>query len=1081
MSSQSDTTDANEYNDPSAVILPHVETDGDVVGGYNLEELVLFVPACVLGVFGLLAYFAGNLLLAGLLTAPAVFGGLLAMYFSLSSKWYAPPRERVKDWIAYLRSRRSLPWGHDQAIGSGPIHGVRSIRSDGTVECRDGRYALALPVMGTNADQVNHDIVTQLVGGLRTGVNIDLKDDWFAYYSTSRPDSNEERATSLEDRVLDTDVDDESTPFQEALLLDAADWLRETDEEWSANDWQDFIEIQVFPHEYDATQAQIDAARESDDREGIGMVLASVSNAVNGLFDRGIDITEDDSEEFQTPDDVFEERVGRVEQAVATIDGVRLGEPSPATAAELLLEHWTGGGHVTGNDLERLIAPERDVLGEFTPAERLLTPGHYDNVGTTMLLDDTLARTFWISDWPMEPDSLFLRDLHTMEDINLSVRIIAQPEDKRDVVDELEITIAQARGEEQRRDENQEVSSLAIVDDIDALERAYHCLQQTNTQPWRLSGYVTVRAESKSALKEDSNEVKRLLESYPAGCTPIAHGTRQKETFASCAPFAPDVFEHETSTQKAYRALSGAFGAMFPFVRTAIHDPLGIRWGRNTQTGQSLWADPFDRGTAPHLITLGKSRGGKTYGVSTAVTEWWLADDDRTLILCDTQGGFDGVTELLDGDHIVVDSSNGVNPFYIQSSNTEVDTEQTAFGLKVDEVTEFIAGILRAQDIDPGQYRPTIQLAVQETYKRHGISNEKIPEDPDCPTIGDFLDTLDEMVADPGQFSHTKHEAVAERRKGRVADLLEKLTGFMESGKYSHLVDETSSGITADTEMAYLDLRHFEDATDAEKSVHLHLMLSQVSQLIKRTPGETIFLIDEAHLLLHSEEMLAYLQSATREWARYQAAMWFVSQSPQEFVRRSSDTGEGQENHREVILEQCSTTQVFYCGERIKKESLIDVGLFPSLVETAKRELTPGKAGKGYSECLLKFDDETGWMRMHVEAPPLLDLVLNYKWHEHGDFVEYLREHAGDDIAQLAAESREAFVEKVVSETEETAEISAEAVGASEDVDYIAGTASVQQRTGSMDDALRANGHGAPTNGTNTEAMADQEVDDGST
>jgi hypothetical protein len=225
-----------------------------------------------------------------------------------------------------------------------------------------------------------------------------------------------------------------------------------------------------------------------------------------------------------------------------------------------------------------------------------------------------------------------------------------------------------------------------------------------------------------------------------------------------------------------------------------------------------------------------------------------------------------------------------------------------------------------------------------------------------------------------------------------VSDLLDKLSGFKQGGKYQHMVGETETSITdPDVDMAYLDLQQLQGQSDAEKSVMLHLMLSQVYEKVKRTDGKLVFMIDEAHILLHSDEMVQWLQKAAREWARYDACMWFISQSPREFLQQSGTKEVGQENHRRTIVDQCSTIQLFRTP-RVDPETLEQFGLNGRQISFVRDEATPGKAGKGYSECLIHFEDKQGWFPTYVEASPFEDHVLRYTPREHGGFGVYLRE-----------------------------------------------------------------------------------------
>ena len=171
--------------------------------------------------------------------------------------------------------------------------------------------------------------------------------------------------------------------------------------------------------------------------------------------------------------------------------------------------------------------------------------------------------------------------------------------------------------------------------------------------------------------------------------------------------------------------------------------------------------------------------------------------------------------------------------------------------------------------------------------------------------------------------------------------------------------------------MAYLDCSAFHDTSDAEKSVGLQQAWSEVSQKVKQAPGKTMVVIDEAHVLYQSETMIEWLEDAAREWRRYGGCLWSVSQSPEEFVRQQTDATGNAENKRRVILEQCSTVQVFRVSDRTDPETLSEFGLDVPAISAAKNDLVPGEAGKDYTTCLVQFGDKHGWIECRVETLPM--------------------------------------------------------------------------------------------------------------
>jgi hypothetical protein len=196
-------------------------------------------------------------------------------------------------------------------------------------------------------------------------------------------------------------------------------------------------------------------------------------------------------------------------------------------------------------------------------------------------------------------------------------------------------------------------------------------------------------------------------------------------------------------------------------------------------------------------------------------------------------------------------------------------------------------------------------------------------------------------------------------------------SGFKQGQKYEYQLDENTTGLMdEDVDMAYLDLRQFLHSDVAEKSTLFRLMLDQVAQRVKCTEAETIILIDEAHILLHSEEMVNWLQKAVREWARCNACLWFISAFPSQFLQSvagvSDDGIPTSKKMPGTIYEQCSTMQ-FFRTPREPDETLAQFGLNPNQSDFVRTQATPGGITAGHTEYLLGLADQDGWLPGYIE------------------------------------------------------------------------------------------------------------------
>ncbi|WP_233553850.1 hypothetical protein [Halococcus sp. IIIV-5B] len=693
-------------------------------------------------------------------------------------------------------------------------------------------------------------------------------------------------------------------------------------------------------------------------------------------------------------------------------------------------------------EAEGFVPPDEQAQG---PGPKMLAPGVFDVSRDHIRVGDQVCRTYWIVEWPTKPESLFWQKFYTtfgaeleaernpdaVHDVNLDVCVPVRSASRGSVMETLKTQWGSIGAESlERSEDGGDVSALGVGMDQDIYTQMFELLRTTNAQPWRVSAYVTVRAGEEQAidtfedmltehasiegaaldaLRHRSEQIRKRLEGAPINCMPRAAQERHLEAFQACAPNVRDPFVEAGDRNLKTRPMPGhAVASIFPFCGETIHEERGIDFGRNLENGSFMKIDPFDRGISPHIITIGVSRSGKTTFASQAVGRWYGDQEDRTLIALDTQGGFDGLTKALNGKHVVVGGGDGVNPFHIESPDENEQhiggTGASPFEMKSDAVTNFIVAIIRSQGVDPSPYTNTIEQLVRRTYIQAGIE----PGNPEThanesPTMRDFIDTALELKEEPGPLTHGSDEDVTMNKEKAIAGLLDLLGGFKEGQKYEYLLDEDDSGLMDESDMAYIDLRQFRDSSAAEKSAMFRLMLDQVNQKIKQTDGEVIFLIDEAHFLLHSPDMVGWLEKAAREWARYDACLWFASQSPREFVQQA----EGGENKRRTIRDQCSVVQFFRTpgAENQGSDSSLDAtleefGMNPKQRNFIKNEAVPGKEGEGYTECLVSLDDRDGWFPEMIQLSDYELDLLDYRPRKHGDFARYMHDQTGVPIPE---------------------------------------------------------------------------------
>ncbi|WP_135305991.1 VirB4 family type IV secretion system protein [Haloarcula amylovorans] len=986
MSNNSQTTKQTR-KDPGQLVPPRVDTDPELLGGYTWSDMKVYAPATA----SLLGSGVGVATSSPILTIGGLVGGLglglTGTYLRVSDRAYTSPRGRVSAWSSHLR--RQYLDSPDDVLAD--VTGVCGVTERGFLEMDDGRYVAPVPVEPRNTAMLDADQRHRLAASLSSAIDEQLTDMPFRFYSTTRETNVDEIAERYEQRALNP----ETNELQQSVLLDVADWLTEADApNWEARDWRHYVVV----------EADASAVMSADEPSFID-ILNPLADA-DAVSDSAVEAT-------------LADRVETVQAAIGSVTGLEARNPTPHESLTVAREYWGRDDDLPDELVEDLVGDGRD--GEYSEdltdrLARVVEPETWDPRNGWVEVGDQYATALWLAEYPTETASLWLKDLCTLRGVDFDVTVNVNPVPLNDGVHEAGAKAADIGSEGEERAEERDITAMDTETAGEATRKLRELFRQTPSQPWRLSTYVVVRADDQDALDAATEElatfddvegakrralqtaretVRDTLTGAPANTTPVIPGAAQECAFRAASPLTGDRWDAETPAEKDRLVPGAVIGSMFPFAALDRREATGMDWGRNEENGSHLRLSPFERGGGPHMLTIGQTRSGKTYSASKAALRWYLERDDRTLIVCDTQRGFDGLTQLCDGEHIVVDGNQSVNPLRIEPSPDHRAEGADEFRMTVEETVGFLVGLLRADDVtDAGEYAPLLAQAAERTLTNAGIEPGQ-PETFDAgnPNLSDLLETLTDMTSNPEEYTMADGEGhEGETHLEQVGELLTKLRSFQEGGKYESLLGADELGLLdEDVDMAYLDLHAVGGSNDAEKSANLQLMLSQVREKIKQTDGEVVCMFDEAHVLLDADRTADWLQKAAREFARYDASLWFLSQSPKDFV-----SGDGETDARDTIRAQCSTVH-FFRTPRVDEDVLAQFGLNSAQREFVQDIAVRGKEGRGYSECLIDAEDIEGWIPCYVEATPLEDRVLTYSRREAGghgtareDFVEHM-------------------------------------------------------------------------------------------
>ena len=624
------------------------------------------------------------------------------------------------------------------------------------------------------------------------------------------------------------------------------------------------------------------------------------------------------------PDGTIERRTAR---AVARGDGGAVMEAdTDRTPTEAEYEHLTRLGESHADD----IAPAGIEWGTRTAR-----------------LDETWTQTLTVEGYPDLLKDGALSGLFELSDVSYALTIHWRPIDheraRRKLQQQADDLAADARLEETVRGGYLAERSQRAAQTYAAVEGG--------TRVFHQSIYVTVRAEDRETLRESVRRVRQRLREQPAGLTAKTAICVQDRAVQSAAPVGPDVAD------RSVVALGGAVGALLSSPhRPTMLESDGIELGTESRTGTPVVVDPFARANGYATFRVGDPGSGKSVAAKQAFLRTLLADEDRLGVILEPLGNWASVAEALGGQRVTVGGTLGVNPLDIRAVPASVQrtmgADASPFAEKLNDVLSFLTNFFAQRGVQLGERRVTLELALIETYRRAGITEDIETHGAESPTLRDLLDVLSDMIDEPESFTARAVDAEAQQLVAHAETLVYQLRVFDDGERYANIGEPTAFDLREES-VLYLDLGQQEGSIGEDTGLLMQLLISQVYELAKETDREVVFVIDEARYVLKDAASLSFLETVFRHHRHHDLSIRLVTQTVDEFFDRSE---------AEAILDQCAVKQ-FHRLDGMDAQWAEEFGLNHSQMRFVQEAL-PGNPTRGYGEALVGVDGE--WYGIQV-------------------------------------------------------------------------------------------------------------------
>lgn len=342
----------------------------------------------------------------------------------------------------------------------------------------------------------------------------------------------------------------------------------------------------------------------------------------------------------------------------------------------------------------------------------------------------------------------------------------------------------------------------------------------------------------------------------------------QKKAFKNFLPFNTDAIGENRILQ------STAASYLLPFVSKQLNDPHGIFIGVNAFNNSLVFIDPFTSRNN-NINIFGVSGSGKS--VTAKILMSRLHMRGTQIIVIDPEGEYVNLARSLGGEVIQFSRENGINPFYINSSQENdildhISTLKTFF--------KFF--------IPPSHYDGSIlDEALIALY------------DKGSPSFENLLGLL-------------KDHSMAK-------DLSVLATGSLRG------VFNSNRNLELDNDIIVLDLHDLKK--DEKREPAMYLLTSLIWNLLnKKTDKKRMLFIDEAHKLLVDHEVAIFYRELVKQARKRNVGVVSITQDVEDFLKNEYGKAIITNSETKILLKQSFAT-------------LSDIGTIYPMTDEEKQQL----------------------------------------------------------------------------------------------------------------------------------------------
>ncbi len=516
-----------------------------------------------------------------------------------------------------------------------------------------------------------------------------------------------------------------------------------------------------------------------------------------------------------------------------------------------------------------------EALNTKTPLltiKDLIAPSYLEIDFRDVIVNSTINRTFYVTDYPRTVNPNFLDPLINIEEEG-AITLYVYPISVDEILETLRQKIAELEASLMIQMQKGKVLDPKEKVKLEDAQKLIDRIAAGHERFFKVGLYMRIQAKNKKGIKNKTITLRSLLSAI--GLKVNSTLLNAENGFNSTLPLMQDRLRkhHELDTT--------TISYMFPFTSYHLAHPDGILYGINLHSRSLVIFNRFRMPNANEVV-FATSGAGKSYYVKLQVLRYMLLGVHCFII--DPEHEYDRLAKVLDGSYInfSTTSDNKINPFEFFTDPTK-KTRRNLLQDKILSLHRFFRLLFRTEL--NALETAILDKALFLTYREKGITNDPSTWTKEPPLLEDLYKILKGMPEKEAQ------------------GLAERLLPYVV-GSASGVFNQPTT-IKLDNQLVIFSVR---DLRDELRPLAMYLILDYLWSKIKELREvQKLLIIDEAWHLMQFEDSAQFVFSIAKRARKYNLGLTTISQDVDEFINSKYGKAVITNSSMKMLLKQDSS------------------------------------------------------------------------------------------------------------------------------------------------------------------------------